>query len=382
MQFALTKEQKQLQKDCVAFARNQLKDASFADRERARTFSRVLWQACGEMQLPGLLVPEAYGGKGYDAFSAALALEGLGMGGDDNGLLMALSAHLLACQVPLIAFGSEAQKERYLPGMSNGSLIAASAMAEPAGSHWADFVTRATPDGDGYRITGEKTLLTNGPVADVLVVYAVTDPDAGANGVTAFVLDADAGGVARSAPLDTMGLHTAAVGGLVLDNVAVPTGAVLGGVGNGAAVFERAMVWERSILAAGQVGQMQTLLDATIAHARSRKSNGQAVGKHQSVSHKITDMKMRVEAARLLTYRAAWALDTHPGDAALAASVNKVFVSEAFVKSSLDAVQILGGNGYLAEANVERLVRDSSGGTLYSGSNDAQRSAIAHALGL
>ncbi|MEZ4701196.1 MAG: acyl-CoA dehydrogenase family protein [Rhodothermales bacterium] len=383
MDVAPTKEHKQLQKEIVAFAKQQLKDASFAERDRGHVFSRALWQACGAQRIPGLVVPEAYGGKGYDALGTAMALEGLGLAIEDQGLLMALSTHLLSCQVPLVAFGTEAQKQRFLPGLSDGSRIATSAMAEPVGSSWSDLATTAVADGDGYVITGEKTLLTNAPVADVVIVYAVTDAEKGAEGgITAFVLDVETAGIQRGPAMDTMGLHTAEVGSLVFDNVRVDAGAVLGQVGGGVAVFDHAMTWERSLLSAGQVGQMQTMLDQTIAYARARKADGKAISKYQSVSHKITDMKMRVEAARLLTYRAAWTLDQRPKEAALSASVNKVFVSEAYVKASLDAVQIMGGKGYLAASNMERLVRDSIGGTFYSGSNDVQRSAIAAELGL
>jgi alkylation response protein AidB-like acyl-CoA dehydrogenase len=383
MDLAPTKEQKQIQKECLGFAEKHLKDTTFADRDLSRTFSRELWQKSGELRLPGLLVPEAYGGRGLDALGTAMALEGLGMGIEDQGLLMALGAHLLACQAPLVAFGTEAQKQRFLPALSDGSKIATSAMSEPDGSGWSDISTMAVKDGDGYRISGEKTLLTNAPVADVVLVYAVTDPEKRAEGgITAFVLDATTPGLRRGPSLETMGLHTAEVGSLVFDNVRVDSGAVLGAVGGGVTVFDHAMMWERSLLSAGQVGQMQKMLDRTIAYARSRKVDGKQIGKYQSVSHKITDMKMRVEAARLLTYRAAWSLDNRPREAALNASVNKIYVSEAYVKASLDAVQIMGGKGYLAETNVERLVRDSIGGTLYSGSNDAQRSAIAAALGL
>ncbi len=383
MELAPTKEQKQIQKECITFAEKHLKDATFADRDRAHTFSRALWQKSGELRLPGLMVPEAYGGRGLDALGTAMALEGLGIGIEDQGLLMALGSHLLACQAPLVAFGTEAQKQRFLPALSDGSKIATSAMAEPDGSSWADLATTAVKDGDGYRISGEKTLLTNAPVADVVLVYAVTDAEKRAEGgITAFVLDVATPGIRRGPSQETMGLHTTEVGSLVFDNVRVDAGAVLGAVGGGVAVFEHAMMWERSLLSAGQVGQMQKMLDKTIAYARSRKVDGKQIGKYQSVSHKITDMKMRVEAARLLTYRAAWSLDNLPREAALNASVNKVYVSEAYVKAALDAVQIMGGKGYLAENNVERLVRDSIGGTLYSGSNDAQRSAIAAALGL
>jgi hypothetical protein len=374
MEFTPTKEQKQLQKELSAFAEKSFKE--FAA-------SRGLWKALGEQRIPGLIAPEVHGGRGLGATSAALALEGIGSAVEDQGVMMALGAHLFAGVAPLAAFGSEAQKKALLPGLCDGSRIATGAAAEPEGSHVAEWTTVADRDGAGFVIRGEKTLLTNGPVADLAIVYAVTDGEKRAEGgITAFLVDTAASGVRRGPAQATMGLAAAQLGSLVMDGARVGTDAVLGRVGDGMAVLEHALLWERSLLSAGQVGQMQKMLDRTIAYARARKANGQPIGKHQSVSHKITDMKMRVEAARLLTYRAAWMLDTRPKEAALSASVNKVFVSEAFLKASLDAVQIMGGKGYLVESNVERLVRDSLGGTLYSGSNDAQRTAIAEALGL
>jgi hypothetical protein len=231
-------------------------------------------------------------------------------------------------------------------------------------------------------INGTKTFISNGPVGDMCVVFAVTDPAKGYHGgVTAFLVDRATPGFVPSQKFQKMGLRTSPIGELVFDDVQVPDEAVLGPVGAGAGVFATAMDWERILLVAGHVGTMERLLETSVKYARTRTQFGQAIGKFQAVSHKLADMKVQLEAARVLLYRSAWRL-SNLRNASLDASIVKLFVSESLVKAALDTVQIHGGYGFMAEFEVERALRDAIGSTLYSGTSEMQRGIIARWLGL
>jgi alkylation response protein AidB-like acyl-CoA dehydrogenase len=382
MDFALTEEQKILRDNIVRFAREVL-SPGVAERDREQAFSRELWRKCGEIGIQGLPVPEQYGGSGCDPLTTAIGLEALGYGCKDGGLVFSLCAHLLSCVVPLWQHGNEAQKRRYLPGLCNGTLVGVHAMTEPgSGSDAFALRTRAEPDGSGFRINGTKTFISNGPIADVVIVFAMTDPKKGYHGgVTAFLVESSARGFSAGAKFEKMGLRTSPIGELVFTDLYVPADAVVAGVGAGSAVFTSAMDWERICLFASHVGAMERLLETSIAYARTRSQFGQLIAKFQAVSHRIADMKVQLEAARLLTYRAAWRLQ-HARSASLDAALTKLFVSEALVEAAQGAVQIHGGYGFMAEYEVERALRDAVGSTLYSGTSEMQRNIIARWLGL
>jgi alkylation response protein AidB-like acyl-CoA dehydrogenase len=335
------------------------------------------------MGLQGLPAPEEYGGSGLDPLSCAIALEAFGYGCHDGGLVFSLCAHVVTSVVPLWKFGTEEQKRRYLPGLCDGSLVGIQAMTEPdSGSDAFAMRTRAERDGDGYRITGSKTFITNAPVADVMIVFAVTDPKKGYyGGVTAFVVEKATPGLSVGKSFEKMGLRTSPLAEVVFDDVRVPGDAVLGGVGGGTSIFGHSMDWERICLFASHVGAMERLLERAVAQARSRKQFGQPIGKFQAVSHKIADMKTRLEAARLLVFKAAWQLD-RARSVSLDASIAKLFVSEALVEAARDTLQIFGGYGFLVEYEVERALRDAVGSTIYSGTSEIQRNLIARWLGL
>jgi alkylation response protein AidB-like acyl-CoA dehydrogenase len=380
--FSLTPDQTTLRDSVIRFARETLNDGA-TERDREQTFPRELWLKCGDMGLPGLPVPEEYGGSGLDPLSTAVALDALGYACRDGGLVFSICAHLLSCVVPLWHFGTEEQRRRYLPSLCSGRLVGVHAMTEPAsGSDAFALKTRAERDGDGFRIRGTKTFISNGPVADLVIVFAATDPAKGYHGgVTAFLVETSAPGFVVSQRFEKMGLRTSPLGELIFEDLRVGPEAILGGVGGGSGVFTHAMDWERVCLFASQVGTMERLLEASIKHARTRPQFGQAIGKFQAVSHRIVDMKVQVEAARLLTYRAASRLGrtrTVSMDAAMA----KLFVSESLVQTALGAVQIHGGYGYMTEFEVERALRDAVGSTIYSGTSEMQRNIIARWLGL
>ena len=382
MDFALSADQQELRDAIIKFAKAELNSGIIA-RDREQAFSRELWKQCAGMGLMGLPVPEEYGGSGLDPLTSAIALDALGYGCADNGLTFSICAHLLACVVPIWKFGTDEQKRRLLPGLCDGTLIGGHAMTEPgSGSDAFALRTVAEPHGNGFCLTGTKTFISNAPTGDVLIVFAMTDAGKGYfGGVTGFVLERGMAGFRAGPKMEKMGLRTAPLGDLVLEDVVVPREAVLGSVGGGAGVFSHAMDWERSLLFATHVGAAERLMDQAVTYARTRMQFGQRIGKFQAVSHRIADMKVHLEAARLLVYRAAWKLD-RTRNVALDASMAKLYASETLVRTAMDTVQVFGGYGFATEYEVERALRDAVGSTLYSGTSEMQRSIIARWMGL
>lgn len=345
-------------------------------------FAREAWRRCAEFGIQGLPIPTEYGGLGAEALSVVLALEGLGYGCKDNGLIFSLNAQLWACVLPIVKFGTQEQKARYLPRLSDGSIIAAHAMSEPgSGSDAFALSTTATPSGDGYVLNGSKTFVTNAPVADVLVVFATTDRSRGFAGLCAFLVPRDVPGLSVGRPLRKMGLNTSLMSEVFLNDCVVSADHLLGQPGAGMAIFNSSMEWERGCILACTVGTMQRQLERCIAYARERRQFGQPIGKFQAVSHRMADMKLRLETARLMLYKMGWLLDrgeSTPLDSAL----TKLCLSESFVQSSMDALAIHGGYGYMAEYELERELRDAIGSRIYSGTSDMQRNIIASQLSL
>jgi alkylation response protein AidB-like acyl-CoA dehydrogenase len=242
--------------------------------------------------------------------------------------------------------------------------------------------SHAQPADGGYLINGTKTFSTNAPVAGLALVYAMTDREKGYHGgITGFLAEREKHGFVCGQKFEKMGLRTSPISELVFEDVWVPEANVLGRVGAGATIFAESMEWERICLVACHVGVMQRLLENAVSYARERKQFGQSIGKFQAVSHRIADMKVRLEASRLLVYKAAWSLG-RSRSAGLEASVTKLYVSESFVESAQDALRTYGGYGYMVEYDVERVLRDAMAGVLYSGTSDMQRNIIARWLGL
>jgi alkylation response protein AidB-like acyl-CoA dehydrogenase len=382
MDFSLTDDQRTLREEIIRFARKEL-NAGVVRRDAEQEFPHDLWLKCGELGLQGLPVPPEYGGSGLDPQSTVMALEALGYGCEDGGLVFSICAHLLACVIPIWKHGTEEQKRRLLPDLCSGKLIAVNAMTEPeSGSDAFKMRTRARREGDKFIISGTKTFGSNGPIANLAVVYAQTDPTKGyLGGVTAFLIDEGAAGFSRGQVFEKMSLRTAPIGELVFDEVRASPASVLGTVGGGGPIFNQSMEWERACLVGAHIGSMERLLEMSVDYAKTRKSFGQRIGKYQAVSHRIAEMKVRLEASRLLTYRAASRLETSKAvgfDAAMA----KLFTSEALVESALDTVRVLGGYGIMVEYGAERILRDAVAGTIYSGTNDMQRNIVAAWLGL
>jgi len=317
-----------------------------------------------------------------DIMSTTAAMEALGEACRDHGFLFSIHAHLWAVVTPLLGFGTEEQKQRWLPLLCDGTLIGAHGMSEPdSGSDAFSLTTRAVRDGDTYVLNGTKTFVSNAPVADLFIVFATVEPERRIWGVTAFLLERDTPGLGVSKPIKKMGLSTSPMGELILTECRVPITARLGAEGQGATVFNHSMGWERACILGSQVGRMAAQLAACIAYAKERKQFGRPIGNFQLVAARLADMRVRLETARLILYRAAWAQAAgHEADewAALA----KLYISETAVQSALDAIQVHGGYGYMAEFGVEEHLRDAIGGTLYSGTSEIQRLLIARHLGL
>jgi alkylation response protein AidB-like acyl-CoA dehydrogenase len=379
--FSWTEEQLASKAAAVAFARREL-DTAPGDGGGHPAFSGEKWKRAAQFGIQGLPVPPQYGGTGTDILTTLLVMEGLGYGSRDAGLVFALNAQLWGVEMPIMNFGSEAQRQRYLPGLCSGELVGAHAMTEPdSGSDAYDLHTRATPTEGGYVLNGTKTFVTNAPVADVAVVFATLDRSRGIGGITAFVVETATPGVTVGRDFDKMGLRTASMSEIVMQDCHVPESARLGPEGAGVSVFNGSMEWERSCILACQIGAMERQLEACVRYARDRRQFGQSIGKFQSVSNRIADMKVRLETGRLILDKVAW-LKKSGKPAVMEAAIAKLYLSESFVASSMDAIRIHGGYGYLAEFDVERDLRDAVGGTLYAGTSDIQRVIISRWLGL
>jgi hypothetical protein len=381
MDFALSAEQEKL-KDAVTRMAREALGAELVRRDREQQFDHAGWRRCAEFGLHGLPVAEAYGGRGADPVTTLAALEALGYGCRDNGLSFALGAHLWGCVSPLAAFGSEALKKRLLPGLCAGERIGALAVTEAeAGSDAYSLRTRAERRGDRYVLTGRKTFVTNGPIADAILVLATLDPAKGIGGMAAFLVEKGTPGLRAGPAVEKMGLRTVPMGAIELEACAVPLENRVGAEGGGLALFSHAMEWERGFILGAAAGAMQRVFEACRAHARSRRQFGQPIGAFQLVSSRLVDMQLRLDAARLMLYRVAWLKAS--GRRALAeAAAAKLTVSEAWVQSCADAMQIHGGYGYLTEAEIEREMRDALASRLYSGTSEIQRQVIAHWIGV
>jgi alkylation response protein AidB-like acyl-CoA dehydrogenase len=377
--FGWTDEQQRLRHGAVEFASARLADG-VRERDRDGTFPRELWNACAEFGLHGILTAEASGGSGEDLLSAVAILEGIGYGARDNGLVFSVVAHVASCEEPLATFGSDAQRREWLSRLADGSLIGATGITEPdSGSSALTLATTAVQNGTGWVLNGSKIFVTNAPVADLFVVYARTGQ--GFGGMSCFLVPRKTAGLSIGPSIEKMGLRTSPMAQIYLDDCRVPASSLVGTVGSGAMIFNQTMEVERLLVMAPAVGVMERLLEQCIRHARQRKPAGTAIGKHQAVAHRIADMELQLDAARLLLYRAAWHRTRH-GTATRESALAKLAVSEAYVQVCRSAMQIFGGYGYTAEYEIERELRDALAATLYVGTSEIQRNLVAGLRGL
>ena len=382
MDFSLSGEQIRFRDRMRQFAAEHLQD-DVLSRDQNEAFAIDLWRKAADFGIQGMSVPDDYGGSDeVDILTAMLAMEALGQECCDNGFLFALNAQMWTVQLPIRQFGSEEQKQRFLPSMCDGSRIGAHAVTEPnTGSDVFSLKTHATKCEDGYRLNGTKCMVSLAPIADVFLVFATVNPAVGRWGVTTLLVEADTPGVTVGPPESKMGLKTVPMGTIDFTDCVVPEANRLGAEGAGFSISQHSLEYERCCILASQIGAMDRQLRQAVEYARTRLQFGQTIGKFQAVSTRIADMRLRLETARLLLYKVAW-LKQQGRSAMLEAAMLKLHLSECFVESSLDAVRIHGGHGYLAKNGVERDLRDAVGGLLYAGTSDIQRNIIAGLMGL
>ncbi|WP_378955777.1 acyl-CoA dehydrogenase [Pelosinus sp. sgz500959] len=377
MEFQLTEDQKMVQKLARDFAEKKL-TPTVSKRDHEEEFSRELADEMGAMGLTGICFPEEYGGSGGDVMSYILAVEELSKA--DDGIGITLSATVSLCAWPIYAYGTEEQKQKYLVPLAEGEKIGAFGLTEPnAGTDAAAQQTVAVVDGDDYILNGSKIFITNAGEAETYVIFAMTDKSKGVKGITAFIVEKDMPGFSFGKKEHKMGIHTSLTNELVFQDVRIPKENVLGKVGEGFKIAMSTLDGGRIGVAAQALGIAQAALDHAIKYSKERVQFGQAISKNQAIAFMLADMATKVEAARLLVYRAAYLKDqgvSYSKEAAMA----KLYASDAAMAVTTDAVQIFGGYGYSREYPVERLMRNAKITQIYEGTNQVQRMVISGAI--
>lgn len=352
------------------------------ENDRNGHFSRESWNMLRGTGLLGMPFDPAFGGSGRSIPDTMKALEVLGEVSRDSGLAFSAVTSIASSATPLNDFAASGLKEKYLPGLCAGSLIGAHAITEPAsGSDALSMTTRAVREGSHFVLDGEKAFITNAGLADVYVIYAKTAENAGPLGITAFLVEAGTPGLSAGQPVQKMGLGTSPMASLTLESCRIPAENVIGRVGGGFLVLDHVM--EREILYSFivNVGEMEARQRRCIEHARSRQQYGRTIGSYQQVAQKIVDMSIGTATSRMWLFEAA-RLIANGKRATREVSIAKLLTSRYNLASSLDAVQVFGGQGYTTEAGMEKEVRNSVAGSLYSGTNELQYNRIASMIGL
>jgi len=379
MDFEWTFEQKTFRESMKKFA-EKVVSPGIIERDIKGEFNWEAWKKAGEFGILGLPIPEEYGGSGADIMTMLAGMEGFGFGCRDAGFYLSMAAHIVIGEIPIWKFGTEEQKRKYLPKMCSGEWIGAYALTEPdAGSDALSLRTKAEKRGDYYILNGTKMFITNGPIADIVVVFATVDYTKRAKGITAFIVEKGFQGFSVSRELDKMGQRTSPTGELIFEDCKVPVENRLGKEGQGVDILKESLEWERACLLAGTIGQIEYELNRCVRYANERIQFGKPIGQFQLIQEKLANMKMRLESARLLVYRAAW-MKEKGISAPIEAAIAKLAISETRVANALDAVQIHGGYGYMREFEVERVLRDSIAATIGAGTSEIQRINIAKHL--
>jgi alkylation response protein AidB-like acyl-CoA dehydrogenase len=376
VEFELSAEQREIQALAREFAQAEIEPHA-AEWDREHRFPRELYAKLAELGLMGVCVPEEYGGAGADFLSYILVLEELSRA--DAGVGVTVAVHTSAATLPILTFGTEEQKARFVPPLARGEVLGAFALTEAeAGSDAGSLRTAATPEGDGWRITGAKQWISTARYAGTFVLFARTDPETpGAGGVSAFVLDADHVRVTRDE--EKLGLNSSITNDLVIEGALVGRDRLLHEENKGFRVAMATLDGGRIGIAAQAVGIAQAAYEVAREYAKERHAFGHPIAQFQAIQHKLADMSMEIDAARLLVHRAAWLKQEgqpHTEEGAKA----KLFASETARRQTAEAIQILGGYGYTKEFPVERYYRDAKITEIYEGTSEIQRLVIARSI--
>jgi alkylation response protein AidB-like acyl-CoA dehydrogenase len=374
--FSLTADQREIQALARDVAQAEI-EPNAADWDREHRFPTELYRKLAELGLMGVCVPAELGGAGADFVSYILVLEELSRA--DAGVGVTVAVHTSACTLPLVAFGTAEQRERFVPPLATGETIGAFALTEPgAGSDAGSLITRADPEGDDWVLNGAKQWITNGSYAGTFLLFARTDQDVvGARGISAFVLGAEHVRVTREE--EKLGLNSSSTVDLVLEDARVSRDRLLHEEGRGFTVAMSTLDGGRIGIAAQALGIAQAAYEVALAYAKERRSFGKRIADHQAIQWKLADMSTEIDAARLLVYRAAWLKEQGEPHTEAGAKA-KLFASEMARRQTAEAIQILGGYGYTKEFPVERYYRDAKITEIYEGTSEIQRIVIARKI--
>ncbi|MGD6856132.1 acyl-CoA dehydrogenase [Bacillus infantis] len=377
MNFRLTEEHEMIRKMVRDFAKNEVAPSA-AERDEEERFDREIFDKMAELGLTGIPWPEEYGGIGSDYLAYCIAVEELSRVCASTGVT--LSAHTSLAGWPIYKFGSEEQKQKYLKPMAQGEKIGAYGLTEPgSGSDAGGMRTTARLDGDDYVLNGSKIFITNGGIADIYVVFALTDPESRQKGTTAFIIESDFPGFSVGKKEKKLGIRSSPTTEIIFEDCRVPKENMLGKEGEGFKIAMMTLDGGRNGIAAQAVGIAQGALDAAVDYAKEREQFGKPIALQQGIGFKLADMATSVEAARLLTYQAAW-LESEGLPYGKESAMSKLFAGDAAMKVTTEAVQVFGGYGYTKDYPVERYMRDAKITQIYEGTQEIQRLVISRMI--
>lgn len=376
MEFSFTQEQLMFKEQVIRFAKKEIVPR-VQEHELKGEFDAHSFQRLGEFGILGLHFPENLGGSDADVVTTVLAGEALGEAGVDGGLTLAYGAHTFLCADTIFTHGTDAQRKKYIPKLASGEWIGCMGLTEPgAGSDAASLAMRAENRGDRYILNGNKMFITNGPIADVAVVYAKTEKESRHAGVSAFIVEKGTPGFSAGKNLIKMGVRTSHTSELIFEDCEIPADNLIGQEGAGFLMAMQTVEWDRSALLAPFVGGMTYVLGKCIQYAKERHQFGRPIGQFQAIKHKLADIKIFIEATRSLVYRIAWSKDQGRPLNHLAAAVAKLFVGDWGLGPANDAMVLHGGYGYCHEYEVERSFRDSRLAPIGGGTSEIQKKII------
>lgn len=382
MEFGFTEEQLMFRESVYKYAKNEIVPMC-EEADLTGEFNFEVWKKLGAMGLLGLPFPEEYGGSGANVVTCCLAGEALGHAGVDGGHMLALGAHTYLCTDTLFKHGNEDQRKRYVPKLATGEWIGCMGLTEPnAGSDAASMQTTAVKKGDRWILNGSKTFITNAPVADVCVVYATVDKSLKHAGITAFIVEKGFKGFSTGKPFHKMGARASATSEVFLEDCEVPEENLLGEVGHGFMYTHETLSWDRSSLLAPFVGGLMLMLDQCARYATDRVQFAKPIKSFQAIQHKLADIKVVIEASRLLVYRVAYDKDAGLPLNHIHTSIAKAFVGDWDMQAASEGVQIFGGYGYMHEYPVERMMRDAKLGQIGGGTSEIQRFIISRLMSM